>query len=101
MAYKMGLKTNARAFDWVSLPSINNKNPNGLSAGLSYQVLTTKTPNGLSTGLAYQVLITKTPKRPPVVTTVPSGTQRHHWYTGLYLRIFDSGSIITQQPCKV
>ena len=31
-------------------------------------------------------------KRLPVATTVPSGTQHHHlghWYTGVYLRIFD------------
>ena len=68
-----------------SLPSINNKNPNILT------------------------------KRPPVATTVSSGTQRHHWalvyrgipsdlrsrpeqshhwYAGVYLRIFDPGPSI-------
>ena len=57
----------ARTFQLVSqqsLASINNKN---------------------------QIFLTK---RPPVATTVPSGTQRHHWehwYTGVYHRIFDPG----------
>ena len=44
-----------------SLASINDKNPNILT------------------------------KRPPVATTVPSGTQRHHWGIGILGYIFDPG----------
>ena len=56
----------ARTFQLISqqsLARINNKNPTILT------------------------------KRPPVATTVPSGTQRHHWALvyRIYIRIFDPG----------
>ena len=57
----------ARTFQWVSqqsLASINNKNPTILT------------------------------KRSYVATTVPSGTQRHHWGIGIHVipfRVFDPG----------
>ena len=63
--------------DPVVMPELSN-----WSASKAWQVLTTKKP----------IMLTK---RPPVATTLPSGTQRHHWdigipgYTGVYLQIFD------------
>ena len=54
-----------------------------------YVYLMTSCQKGLSS------IINKTSKiltkRPPVATTVPSGTHHGHWYTGVYIQIYDPG----------
>ena len=99
----------ARTFQLVSqksLESINNKNPKIFT---KRPLVATTVPSGTqrhhwgigslpnpvvmpefsiwSARKAWQVLTTKTPKiltkRPPVATTVPSGTQRHYWGIGI------------------